>query len=108
MNLKDLINILIDADKKMVKSEGETIEDVKTVETDSVVETPKEETKKEIKTEIDPRDARIKELTDLLAQKDAIITQNNEQISALKDLTSVNNPIETELSLEEIIQKGEF
>ena len=105
MNLKDLINILIDADKKMVKSEEGTIEDVKTVETDSVVADPKPETKKP---EVDPRDARIKELTDLLAQKDAIITQNNEQISALKDLTSVNNPIETELSLEEIIQKGEF
>ena len=105
MNLKDLINILIDADKKMVKSEGETIEDVKE-SSDSVVETPEV---KETKTpEVDPRDARIKELTDLLAQKDAIISQNNEQIHALKDLTSVNNPIDTELSLEEIIQKGEF
>ena len=106
MNLKDLINILIDADKKMVKSEEGTIEDVKTVQTDSVVETPEV---KEIKQpEVDPRDARIKELTDLLAQKDSIISQNNEQINALKDLTSVNNPIENELSLEEIIQKGEF
>ena len=107
MNLKDLINILIDADKKQENKESEAIEDAKTVKSDSIV-TPKEETK-EIKTEIDPRDARIKELTDLLAQKDAIITQNTEQINALKDLTSVNNPInQTELSLEELIQKGEF
>lgn len=104
MNLKDLINILIDADKKMVKSEEGTFEDVKEP-SDSVVTDPTPETKTP---EEDPRDARIKELTDLLAQKDAIISQNNEQISALKDLTSVNNPIETELSLEEIIQKGEF
>ena len=77
-----------------------------------VADTPKvetkEEVKEEVKTEVDPRDVRIKELTDLLAQKDAIITQNNEQINALKDLTSVNNPVNNELSLEELIQKGEF
>ena len=106
MNLKDLINILIDADKKNELKEEKTIEDVKTVQTDSVVETPKEE----IKTpEVDPRDVRIKELTDLLAQKDAIITQNNEQISALKELTSVDNPVNNqELSIEELIERGEF
>ena len=106
MNLKDLINILIDADKKNELKEEKTIEDVKTVQTDSVVETPKEESKP---IEVDPRDVRIKELTDLLAQKDAIITQNNEQISALKELTSVDNPVNNqELSIEELIERGEF
>ena len=112
MNLKDLINILIDADKKNEIKEEKAIEDVKTVQTDSVVETPKEE----IKTpEVDPKDARIKELTEInaslqaqLKDKDLIITQNNEQISALKDLTSVDNPIPQELSIEELIMKGEF
>ena len=87
---------------------GESADTVSSVDTPETKEEPKKEEVKEIKTEIDPRDMRIKELTDLLAQKDAIITQNNEQINALKDLTSVNNPVNNELSLEELIQKGEF
>ena len=108
MNLKDLISILVDADKKLDK--GAT-EDAKDSQVDSV-ETPKEEeTKKEDNaSEVDPKDKRIKELEELLEQKNAIITQNSEQISALKELTSVDaNPNnETELTLEQLIEKGEL
>ena len=101
MNLKDLISILVDADKKLDK---EVTEDVKDSPTDSVEEPKKEEKP----VEVDSRDSRIKELEELLKQKDAIISQNNEQIQALKELTSTETPIEPELSLEEIIMQGEF
>ena len=109
MNLKDLISILVDADKK-IDSNKEVTEDAKDSKVDSV-ETPKEvkvEDKPDV-TEVDPRDKRIKELEELLAQKDSIISQNSEQINALKELTSVDAPVDNNnYSLEELIEKGEF
>ena len=107
MNLKDLISILVDADKK-IDSNKEVTEDAKDSKVDSV-ETPKEVEKKDDAPAVDPRDIRIKELEELLAQKDSIISQNSEQINALKELTSVDAPVnQPELSLEEIISRGEF
>ena len=103
MNLKDLISILVDADKKLDK---EVTEDVKDSPADSVKEEPKKEEKP---AEVDNRDSRIKELEELIRQKDSIIAQNSEQIQALKELTSVDNPVnQPEMTLEEIILKGEF
>ena len=65
--------------------------------------------KKDVAPAVDPRDKRIKELEELLAQKDTIISQNSEQIIALKELTSVDAPAELQdLSIEEMIIKGEF
>ena len=106
MNLKDLISILVDADKK-IDSNKEVTEDAKDSKVDSVEE-PKVEDK-DVASAVDPRDKRIKELEELLVQKDAIITQNSEQINALKELTSVDAPIDNNnLSIEELIEKGEF
>ena len=106
MNLKDLISILVDADKK-IDSNKEVTEDAKDSKVDSVEE-PKVEEKDDAPA-VDPRDKRIKELEELLAQKDSIISQNSEQINALKELTSVDAPIDhQDLSIEELIEKGEF
>ena len=102
MNLKDLISILVDADKKLDNNK-EVTEDVKDSPADSVEEPKKEET-----VEVDSRDSRIKELEELVRQKDSIIAQNSEQIQALKELTSTDTTPEPELTLEELIMKGEF
>ena len=84
---------------------------------------PKEETKEEVKPKeeepkLDSKDLLIKSLQEeilgykaTISSKDEIINQNNEQIIALKEMTSVNNPINNdELSLEELIinNKGEL
>ena len=108
MNLKDLISILVDADKK-IDSNKEVTEDAKDSKVDSVKEPEEKVEKQDDAPAVDPRDIRIKELEELLAQKDTIISQNSEQINALKELTSVDAPVDQQnLSLEEIIMRGEF
>ena len=104
MNLKDLISILVDADKKNDENKTEVTEDAKKGLADSVEEPKKEEKP----VEVDHRDSRIKELEELIKQKDAIISQNSEQIQALKELTSTDQTPEPELSLEEMLLKGDF
>lgn len=74
------------------------------VESSPVVES----TPKEVTPEVDPRDIRIKELEELLAQKNSVLTEKDNQINALKELTSVDNPTNEQFSLQELIEKGEF
>ena len=96
--------------KKLGVDVEEEIEDDK----EETTPNPKEETKPK-EEELDSRDVLIKSLQDeiskyktTISSKDEIINQNNEQIKALKEMQSVNNPIEEQLTLQEIIAKGDF
>ena len=79
---------------KQVEQKVEPKVEQKQDERDLLIETLKQEV------------ARYKET---IVSKDEIINQNNEQISALKELGTINSPInEQEPTLQELIERGEF
>ena len=105
MKVSELLKKLgIDVNEKIEDDNEEKTPNPKEEETNPK---PKEEPKKELS----ENDLLIKSLRDEIEQykatissKDEIINQNNEQIKALKDLTSTNSPITDEIeSLEQYI-----
>ena len=105
MKVSELLKKLgIDVNDKIEDDNEEKTPNPKEEETNPQ---PKEEPKKELS----ENDLLIKSLRDeieqykaTLSSKDEIINQNNEQIKALKELTSVDNPLDNgEMTIEQYI-----
>lgn len=102
--IEEIVKSLVDAIKgvptdEVKKEEKKSQEDKQDVE---------EKVVKEKEPEIDPRDTKISELEKLISERDKQITEHLGTINALKELTKTDGPGNSELSLQELIEKGEL
>lgn len=80
-----------------------------TKQTENISEDGNSQKQTEVKEDkVDPRDIKIKELEQLLLEKNNLLTERDGQINALKELTKTEPPQSTELTLKELIEKGEL